>query len=89
MSREDGEGTSKLCMHTLAEVVVLHTSQNFTLYGKRPLRRSVKDKLMFVQYRKGLHIKVMTVRREGLQHVYTSSTLLDRLRGLMCSWFED
>ena len=31
---------------------------NFTLYGKRPLRKSVKDKLVFVRYRKGLPYKV-------------------------------
>ena len=64
-------------MHTLAEVVVLHTSQTFTLYGKRPLHKSVKDKLAFVQYRKG--------RREGSQHVYASLTLHHHLQRLMCS----
>ena len=39
MSRRSVE----LSMCALAEVVVLHTSQNFTLYGKRSLRKSVKD----------------------------------------------
>ena len=37
-------------MHALAEVVGIHTLQTFTLYGKRPLRKCVKDKLAFVQF---------------------------------------
>ena len=48
----------QLSMPTLAEVVGIHASQNFTLYGKRPLRRSLKDVLSFVRYRKGLPYKV-------------------------------
>ena len=39
-------------------VVVLHTSQTFALYGKRPLRKSARNKLAFVWYRKGLPYKV-------------------------------
>ena len=50
--------SAELSMRALVEVVVLHTSQTFTLYGKRPLCKSVKDKLVFVQYSKGLPYKV-------------------------------
>ena len=44
----------RLSMRTPAKVV----SQTFNVYGKRPLRKSVKDKLAFVQYNKGLPCKV-------------------------------
>ena len=47
----------KLSMCALAEVVVLHTSQTFTLYGKRPLRRSVKTNCPLCGTAKAFHIR--------------------------------
>ena len=44
----------ELSVLAVVEVVLSHMSQTFTLYGKRPLRKSVKDKLAFVRYCKGL-----------------------------------
>ena len=55
----------ELSMRALAEVAVLHTSPNFTLYGKRPLCKSVKNKLAFVQYSKGLPYKVQMYDRKA------------------------
>ena len=49
----------ELSMPALAEVVDIYVSQMFTLYGKRPLHKSVKDKLVFVRYRKGLPYKAV------------------------------
>ena len=37
-----------------AKLVDSHRSQTSTLYGKKPLRKSVKGKLAFVRYCKGL-----------------------------------
>ena len=65
MSRRRWQRSVELSMWALAEVVVLHTSQNFTLYGKRPLCRSVEKKLAFVRYRKGQRPSI-TIRHEGL-----------------------
>ena len=48
----------ELSMPALAELVGSHRSQTSTLYGKKPLRKSVKDKLAFVRYRKGLPYQV-------------------------------
>ena len=58
MSHRRRQRIVELSMRALAEVVGIHASQTFTLYGKRPSHKSVKDKLAFVQYLKGTPYKV-------------------------------
>ena len=46
MSHRRRRRSIELSMHSLVKVVVLHTSvPKFTLYGKRPLCKSVENKL--------------------------------------------
>ena len=47
----------ELSMRALAEVAVLHTSQSFALYGKRPLCKSVKTNWCLCGTAKVLHIR--------------------------------